>query len=232
MYSTWVCAVNYSGDGKPLVFAVAEGDVVKIHGIPVPVYYCPSRLAPAAYPGVVHLPSGNVNAPVAKFDYALNEGSLTPRPPPTDDVRNYVGGRGGIAQNFEWDEFPRNVVRRKDVTDGLGKTYLVGDKGTPTGSYESMPAPGVDGTSIFGCTDNFTDDTYPFGHTSHVLPAHDYNAPGWGSVALNFLGNQGGPNFGSASVNLERRVLRRFGASPLVQYQLSHALRPFHPCRR
>jgi prepilin-type processing-associated H-X9-DG protein len=61
-----------------------------------------------------------------------------------------------------------------------------------------MPAAGVDGTSIFGCTDTFIDDTYPFGRTSDVLPAHDYNAPGWGSVALNFLKNQGGPNFGSA----------------------------------
>jgi prepilin-type N-terminal cleavage/methylation domain-containing protein len=198
LFNTWARAVGYTGDGNPQVFATAEGDIAKIYGTPVPLYYCPSRRAPIAYPGWVHFPSGNVTVPVSKCDYAINAGSWTPHPPPPASARDFPGLCWGISQDL-WtgNDIPRNTVRSKHVTDGLGKTYLVGDKGTPTGSYENMPAPGVDGRSIFGLTDASA-DWETFGRTSDCLPAQDYNAPGWGSVALGFLGTQQFPNFGSA----------------------------------
>ena len=76
------------------------------------------------------LQGGNPIGVVAKTDYALNEGVITTLPPIQ-----------GIGQDFQLDLTPGSKlsrVRARDVTDGLSKTYLVGERAMLRQNYESI----------------------------------------------------------------------------------------------
>ena len=120
----------------------------KVYGNPVATYYCPSRRAVATYPETPGI-AGQVTVPqyVARNDYAINGGNY---------YSNLGPGRKGIATIFDWDTgISRNngnfdIVRASDVTDGLSKTYLVGEKAVPSDHYATGLA-GGDCTNWYTC---------------------------------------------------------------------------------
>jgi prepilin-type N-terminal cleavage/methylation domain-containing protein len=157
LYNTWAKAYTYTGDGNPEVLSVSPNELPQICGTPVVPYYCPSRRAPAAYFGSIDTLNNTSSwSRVAKIDFGLNQGVLNlfptgnafsndgyaqrPHPGIAEDVKT-----GGIVVG--------NVVRAKDVTDGLSKTYLVGERAMLTSLYEKIDSGMSDEplNSIFIC---------------------------------------------------------------------------------
>lgn len=126
------------------------------NSIPIPLFNCPSRRQSDTFPMV----SGYIQpvfAPlltdecregdgekcrVARSDYAVNAGSKNP------------GGETGPKSLAEADDWPwqysgsegkeqngishqRSLVRMAEVTDGLSKTYCVGEKYVPVADYDT-----------------------------------------------------------------------------------------------
>ena len=149
-YSAWANAVSYGGDFQPLTANAADDDLARTISTPVPSYFCPSRRAPAAYPGQVRIQHGFghasvFKAPVSLSDYVLNRGSTDIVYPP----------RPGIA---EWPQITFTdiqlvkSIRAKDVTDGLSKTYLAGEKAIARDAYEAIPPWDSEIGGIFQCS--------------------------------------------------------------------------------
>jgi prepilin-type N-terminal cleavage/methylation domain-containing protein/prepilin-type processing-associated H-X9-DG protein len=122
------------------------GNVVSVITTPIPVFYCPSRRAVAAYPF-----TSNQTVPpyvsmaiavISKSDYAINGGGTTApadltipwkianSPPYLPGLSTFAGLNNGQYQD----------IRAKDVTDGIGKTYLVGEKSVPIRDYSTGQA--------------------------------------------------------------------------------------------
>jgi prepilin-type N-terminal cleavage/methylation domain-containing protein len=95
--------------------------------MPVTCYICPSRRAPLAYPDFFYTKAG-------KIDYAINAGANL-AVPQTAAYPSGVMNLPGI-----WDTGVSNsplIVRAKNVTDGLSKTYLVCEKTVQSDRYEN-----------------------------------------------------------------------------------------------
>jgi prepilin-type N-terminal cleavage/methylation domain-containing protein len=104
---------------------------------PLPIAYCPTRRPPARYPYTGSFQPFN-SAPVsqvAKTCYAANAGDLV------------TGGSPGSyaeAEGYDWTGalqatgliHARSAVRPAVVTDGLSKTYVLGEKRTTVGGYD------------------------------------------------------------------------------------------------
>ena len=88
---------------------------------PIAVLYCPTRRSPAAYPVRVASVFGPLTA---KSDYAINGGASSQTRP---------NSFGDLLPGI-W--MPQRRVGTKDITDGLSKTYLWGEKFLPPKSYE------------------------------------------------------------------------------------------------
>jgi prepilin-type N-terminal cleavage/methylation domain-containing protein len=102
--------------------------LLQSYGNPVATYYCPSRRPTAAYTLAKKNALGLlIPLNVARTDYALNAGT--------------AGNPGIEAQGATSNQV---AVRSKDVTDGLGKTYLVGEKAVPSDHYADGLAYGDD----------------------------------------------------------------------------------------
>ena len=100
---------------------------------PLPIMQCPSRRAPALYPYTYHDPAHNYAGmhAMTKGDYAINAGNDAP-----------LGGVGGpatieegLSRAYQWKDAEHNgisyqvsEIRPRDVTDGLSKTILIGEK--------------------------------------------------------------------------------------------------------
>jgi prepilin-type N-terminal cleavage/methylation domain-containing protein len=96
------------------------GIVQRAAQTPVVTYYCPSRREPVAYP--LHDEAlARYGAAGARTDYAINGGSST-------KLGLFNSDLPGI-----WD--PDQDVSVKDVADGLGATYLVGEKAMSVEDY-------------------------------------------------------------------------------------------------
>jgi prepilin-type N-terminal cleavage/methylation domain-containing protein/prepilin-type processing-associated H-X9-DG protein len=127
---------------------------------PIPLYYCPSRRAPAKYPAPHHVdPAGT--APLWLFsnkcDYALNGGVNI------NASINELQVLYGVGSNYLpgiWDFSPLTqkfrAVRAKNVTDGLSKTYLFGEKSVQSDRYETGTDAGDMESSFNGDTLNGT----------------------------------------------------------------------------
>ena len=105
---------------------------------PVAIYNCPSRRGPNKYPGITYVSGSVTNGTTipfisCKIDYALNAG-FSVSVPQTSAYPNGVKLVPGI-----WDPLIVGLkpVRAKDVTDGLGKTYMVGEKTVQSDRYET-----------------------------------------------------------------------------------------------
>jgi prepilin-type processing-associated H-X9-DG protein len=128
----------------------------RVYGNPVATYYCPSRRAVATYPETL-VTAGQVTVSqyVARNDYAINGGNY---------YSNLGPGRKGIATFWNSEIatgllfVSRNngvfdIVRASDVTDGLSKTYLVGEKAVPSDHYATGLAAG-DKSNWYTCQDS------------------------------------------------------------------------------
>src|SRR5204862_8247257 len=98
------------------------------------IYYCPSRRPAAAYTLARNTLGLLVPLNVARTDYALNGGTAGR---PGIETQGIGAGSGTISLTL-------NIVRSKDITDGLGKTYLVAEKAVPSDHYTDGLAHGDD----------------------------------------------------------------------------------------
>jgi prepilin-type N-terminal cleavage/methylation domain-containing protein len=114
--------------------------LMQVYGTPVATYYCPSRRPTAAYTLAKNTLGLPIPLHVARTDYALNGGTAGKPGIETQGV-----GAGSLSSSMN-----QTVVRSKDVTDGLGKTYLVGEKALPTDHYTDGLAYGDD-SDMYRC---------------------------------------------------------------------------------
>jgi prepilin-type processing-associated H-X9-DG protein len=129
--------------------------VVSVIGTPVPLFYCPSRRPAVAYPNWIKMvvpPYYSMPFAVSnRTDYAINAGA-TIAPADLTDHRSWEDASPtflqGVSINGSGVRGDLKDVRAKDVTDGLGKTYLVGEKSLPIRDYFTGQAYG-DLFSIF-----------------------------------------------------------------------------------
>jgi len=152
---TWLVQILPHMDGMAEFTAIARAERLylekpddtstrefwRIAAMPIATYYCPTRRAVAAYIQPYESPIAWAPLYTARNDYALNNGVTL--------VAN-VGAKfePGIADQVA--RGPATTVRpsqtakvrAKDVTDGLGKTYLVGEKAVPADDYTTGKADG------------------------------------------------------------------------------------------
>ena len=91
---------------------------------PISEFYCPTRRVAQAYPEKVQATFWGELA--ARTDYAMNAGGGQPRP-----------GQIGAGRILDGVWVGGYRVGPKDITDGLSKTYLVGEKAIRPRAYET-----------------------------------------------------------------------------------------------
>jgi len=179
LFNNWAKAAGYRLSGAPMLDTTAFKTVL---ATPVRGFYCPTRRAPVAYPTTyINLPPAPTLA--ARTDYALNGGCSSK----TDDFNvKWPGVWGPTTAGLNAASARLSKpVRSKDVTDGLSKTYLVGEKSIASNQYDTGNDEGDNG-SIFDCTRG---NCLRFAKRA---PAHD-SLPGTGSESC-----WGCHSFGSA----------------------------------
>jgi len=135
------------------LIAAAQGTVTPaqirdVVTIPIPMFNCPSRRAPKAYP-LTAAELSTFGPLGARTDYGMNGGSSTA-----------AGSNGEMAGgiNFVLDREGIWSLGRhigvKHVQDGTSSTYLVGEKAMDTNCYETGTDVG-DRAPIAGWTDHF-----------------------------------------------------------------------------
>lgn len=114
---------------------------------PIPLFNCPSRRTGGVFPlkpgidfWVVAVPASVKRRPeaVARGDYAANMGSGTPpyhyrsggsfAPASVGDTMTSADWLASFGPDPDGVIFRRSRVRLRDITDGVSKTYLVGEK--------------------------------------------------------------------------------------------------------
>jgi prepilin-type N-terminal cleavage/methylation domain-containing protein len=145
LFNAWSKAVGY-GTNNPTISDMTAYRAVL--GTPVSGFYCPTRRAAAPYPtSSFNFPSGGATL-AAHTDYALNGGCSSK---PDDFNVQWPGIWGPTVGGLNTATASNSKsVRSKDVTDGLSKTYLVGEKSIASDQYTTGKDQGDDG-SIFDC---------------------------------------------------------------------------------
>jgi prepilin-type N-terminal cleavage/methylation domain-containing protein len=138
LYTSWARTVGYP---TQLQTNIDVDALRKIIATPVAAFYCPSRRPVAGYP----IGNGTIDQPApltARTDYALNGGCSSQ---PDDLNSKWPGIWNPLALGNA-----SRPVRAKDVTDGLSKTYLVGEKSLNSDDYTTGAGMGDVG-SIYEC---------------------------------------------------------------------------------
>ena len=128
LFNIWVQVASCIKGGTSTPYS----SVVSVITTPVPVLYCPSRRPVAAYPNTFNPKVSPYNSmPIAvcsKTDYAINSGATTV---PADLTTPWEAHSPPYLQGLSIPGWgiggPLKDLRAKDVTDGFGKTYLVGE---------------------------------------------------------------------------------------------------------
>ncbi len=163
LYNTWA---RTAGFGQAVQPAIPVGRAMELLGTPVLSYVCPSRRPAVAYPMRKTVSAlGGVVTKGDRADYAINGGASNQ---PVDSHPTPQVTLPGIWEfaTLTNTAIKMKTVRRKDVTDGLSKTYLAGEKTMPADDYESGQFWGDMG-SIYTC---------PFGDCVRFVekvPTHD-----------------------------------------------------------
>jgi type II secretory pathway pseudopilin PulG len=156
----------------------------KLHAYPIEVMNCPSRRPPVAYPGnkwTDYLGPG----PFARGDYAINGGEhIGPVLMDNNGHMRTLTIDNGIVQAAYLGSFGRKwqeVVRFKQVLDGLSKTYLVGEKYVNAAHYLTGLDPGDVNPMIMNdpcyCTTRYGGkDLPPLQDTSSVTNARIFGS--------------------------------------------------------
>lgn len=157
LYNTWARIVGYKTSNLPVLPTTT---VTNLFSTPVSTLYCPSRRPAQAYPlplskyhiTVAQYPSKLITK-AARSDYALNGGG------DKNPVNTYANPKVGLAGIWEvltnTNGTPKatgksKIVRRRQVTDGLSKTYYAAEKMIPRDAYETGAFWGDQG-SIYTC---------------------------------------------------------------------------------
>jgi prepilin-type N-terminal cleavage/methylation domain-containing protein len=123
---------------------------------PVAIFLCPSRRAVSAYPFIRGGTLVNSNDPsvAGRTDYAANMGNLTPTDQRARGPANYAEAEmwtDGDDPQSEWVAgfhnglvHQRSKVLGQQVTDGLSKTFLYGEKFLSPDHYEDGESNGDD----------------------------------------------------------------------------------------
>jgi prepilin-type N-terminal cleavage/methylation domain-containing protein len=163
LFNTWAQAVGY-GTGTPQ--AASTFTVQTLFATPVNVLYCPARRSPGSYGMLSDMSltwigqisngfggwtsGGVIVSKGSRTDYALNGGA---------DSQPTETGFSTITLPGIWQSGPTSgtggsgkskVIRTRDVTDGLSKTYYAAEKMIPADQYEDGKFWG-DASSIFVC---------------------------------------------------------------------------------
>ena len=129
--------------------------------IPQGSFYCPSRRDATTYPSdrtskrvnPTHRNANNFNTNVAKNDYAANAGVIL-QTGLTSGPANLNQGDSSYnwpsTRHFDGICFLRSKVEMRQVTDGLSKTYMVGEKYLNPDNYETATDGGDNGTAYDG----------------------------------------------------------------------------------
>jgi prepilin-type N-terminal cleavage/methylation domain-containing protein len=157
LYNTWARVVGYKTSNLPVLPTTT---VTNLFSAPVSAFYCISRRQAQAYP----LPLTKYHITVPQYpsklitksnrtDYALNGGG------DKNPVNTYANPKVGLAGIWEVLTNPNGtpintgrskVVRRRQVTDGLSRTYYAAEKMIPRDAYESGVFWGDQG-SLYTC---------------------------------------------------------------------------------
>jgi prepilin-type N-terminal cleavage/methylation domain-containing protein len=130
---------------------------------PLSIFNCPSRRLPRLYPLTAEIgcKQGELVLNIdeaAKSDYAISVGEIGAPAPHDDPPESF---RQAADPEFTWYDtsfytgvsFGRSQVRASQVTDGLTKTYLVGEKQIPAIFYKDGRSSG-DNKSLYHGFDN------------------------------------------------------------------------------
>lgn len=138
---------------------------------PISVINCPSRRPAVAYPlsanqgGVAGLRNALTPDTAGRSDYAANSGTgynqwptdtLGAGPTSYANADTFNWGSDAFASSTDGISFERSAVPMRQVTDGLSKVYLIGERYIPVAQYESG---GWIGDNETWCT-GFNNDNY------------------------------------------------------------------------
>ena len=189
------------------VYNSATGSKLALVQANVPGFNCPSRRTAKLRPACCQTANQGgfvANQPQAKSDYAANYGDAMTNAVWSNPSSNscacllYGASPTSTAEGqdpaFRWPDtsritgivFVRSSVRAKDVTDGLSKTYAVGEKYLNPDNYETGSVDGGDDWSMF------------IGHQDDTLRTTNFNAEYDCSPLQDRGGVQGAYCFGSA----------------------------------
>ncbi|HEY2882292.1 MAG TPA: DUF1559 domain-containing protein [Pirellulales bacterium] len=147
LYNIWQRAVSYSSSSGA---TLQPTQIAELFAAPIPSINCPSRRPAIAYPTLHSLTVSPYAAFITKAvrsDYALNGGGDVQ---PTSTKAYPQAKLPGIWEAATGTSGKSKTVRRKQVTDGLSKTYYSAEKMIPADSYENGQFWGDEG-SIYTC---------------------------------------------------------------------------------
>ncbi len=195
------------------VFNSATGSKLALVQANVPGFNCPSRRTTKLRAACCQTRNQGgfvANQPQAKSDYAANYGDAVTNNGLSNPSSNscacllYFASPATVTQGqdpaFKWPDtsritgivFVRSSVRAKDVTDGLSKTYALGEKYLNPDNYEYQFGAGVNGADGGDDWSMFT------GHQDDTLRTTNFNAEYDCSPLQDRRGVQGAFCFGSA----------------------------------
>lgn len=146
-----------ASSSRGLTGAAKASALTAINSSALPLFICPSRRSVQAYPlkpGTA--PRNGLNSTnVGKSDYAANAGdgpwglSFSDGPGSIADAES--GSYPWISSTVETGiVFQRSTIRVREVTDGLSKTYLLGEKFVNPDNYENGKDHGDDQSQYVG----------------------------------------------------------------------------------
>jgi prepilin-type N-terminal cleavage/methylation domain-containing protein len=148
--------------GKGVSEAARRSAGAQMFATPVPVFVCPSRRLARAWPFTRSDTLVNIDKvdKAGRSDYAANIGNLTPLdqgptgPTTYEEADRWLEGtdpeREWIARRHNGVVYQRSDVRLSQITDGLSKTYLLGEKFLDPAKYKGEFTHGDDQSLYIG----------------------------------------------------------------------------------
>ncbi len=133
--------------GKGATGAPKRAAARQIMEAPIAVYYCATRRAAAQYPTTGNFVNSDPVVRGGKTDYAANIGttdettltaSLLPNSVAAGETHTWPDSK---KYGFNGISYFRSVVRRRQVSDGMSKTFVVAEKYMPPDYYENSVSP-------------------------------------------------------------------------------------------